>query len=64
MVMGAVLSGYPTRAQPHEGNCERMSSRLHGCLGATNLIPVHDRGTALPSASKVQISLDRNVRRN
>ena len=64
MVMGAALPGYPTRAQPHEGNCERMSSRLHGCLGATNRIPVHGRGTTLPSPSKVQIFLDRNFQRN
>ena len=30
--MGAALPGHPTRAQPHEGNCERTSSSLHGCL--------------------------------
>ena len=62
--MGAVLPGHPARAQPHEGNCEKMSSSLHGCLGATNQIPVHGWGTTLPSPRKVQNASDRNVRRN
>ena len=62
--MGAALPGYPARTQPHEGNCERTSSSLHGCLGATNRIPVNGRGTTLPSPSKVQNASDRNVRHN
>ena len=53
-----------TRAQPHKGTCKRTSSSLHGCFGTTNKIPVHDRGTALPSPCKVQNASDRNVRRN
>ena len=60
--MGAALPGHLTRAQPHEGNYERTSSSLHGCLGATNQIPVHGRGTTLLSPSKVQNASDRNVR--
>ena len=63
-IMGAALPGHPVRAQPHEGNCERTSSSLHGCFGATNRIPIHGRGTTLPSPNKVQNALDRNVRRN
>ena len=39
--MGAALPGHPARAHPHEGNCERTSSSLHGCLGAINRIPIH-----------------------
>ena len=62
--MGAALPGHPTRAQPYEGNCEKMSSSLHGCLGATNQIPIHGQGTTLPSPSKVQNALERNVLRN
>ena len=62
--MGAAFSRHPTRAHPHEGNCKRTSSSLHGCFGATNRIPVHGRGTTLPSPSEVQNALDRNVRRN
>ena len=62
--MGATLPGHPARAQPHEGNSERTSSSLHGCFGATNRVPVHGRGTTLPSPSKVLNASDRNVRRN
>ena len=28
--------GHPTRAQPREGNGERTSSSLHGCVGIKN----------------------------
>ena len=61
--MGAAFPRHPTRAQPHEGNCKRTSSSLHGCFGATNRIPVHGRGTTLPSPSEVQNASDQNVRR-
>ena len=64
MIMGAAFSGHLARARPHEGNCERTSSSLHGCFGATNRIPVYGRGTTLPSPSKVQNASDRNVRLN
>ena len=30
--MGAAFPRHPTRAQPHEGNCKRTRSSLHGCL--------------------------------
>ena len=62
--MGAAFPRHPARAQPHEGNSERASSSLHGCFGITNRVPVHDRGTTLPSPNKVQNASDRNVRRN
>ena len=62
--MGAAFLRHPTRAQPHEGNCKRTSSSLHGCFSATNRIPGHSWGTTLPFASEVQNALDRNVRRN
>ena len=35
-----------------EGNTERMSSSLHGCVCTTNGVPVHSRGTTLPSPSE------------
>ena len=59
--MGAALPRHPIRAHPYEGNCERTSSSLHGCLGVTNRIPFHGRGTTLPSLNKVQNASDRNV---
>ena len=62
--MGAAFPRHPTRAQPHEGNCKRTSSSLHGCFGTTNRILVHGRGTTLPSPCKVQNASDRNVRQN
>ena len=62
--MGAAFLRHLKRAQPHEGNYKRASSDLHGCLGATNRIPIHGRGTTLPFHSKVQNASDRNVRRN
>ena len=46
--MGAAFPRHPTRAHPHEGNCKRTSSTLHGCFGITNRIPVHGQGTTLP----------------
>ena len=64
MIMGVAFPRHPTRAQPHEENCKRTSSSLHGCFGATNRIPVHGRGTTLPSPSKVQNASDQNVRWN
>ena len=62
--MGAAFLRHPIRAQPHEGNCKRTSSSLHGYFGTTNKIPVHDRGTTLPPPYEVQNASDRNVRRN
>ena len=62
--MGVVFLGHPTRAQPREGNSERTSSSLHGCVGTTNGVPVHDQGTTLPSPSEVQNAPNQNVRRN
>ena len=52
--MRAAFPGHPVRAQPHEGNCKKTSSSLHGCFGTTNRIPVHGRGTTLPSPYEVQ----------
>ena len=60
-IMGAAFPRHPIRAQPHEGNCKRTSSSLHGCFGATNRIPVHGRGTTFPSPGEVHNALDRNV---
>ena len=62
--MGATFSRYPTRAHPHEGNCKRMCSSLHGCFGTTNRIPIHSRGTTLPFSCEVQNALDRNIQQN
>ena len=59
--MGAAFPRHPTRAQPREGNSERTISSLHGCVGTANRVPVHDRGTTLPSPSKVQNASNRNV---
>ena len=62
--MGAKVQRHPTRAQPYEGGCKRSSSSIHGCPGTTNRIPVHGRGAALPSPSKVQDAANRNIRRS
>ena len=62
--MRVAFPRHPRRAQPHEGNYKRTSSSLHGCFGATNRIPIHGRGTTLPSPSEVQNALNRNVRQN
>ena len=62
--MRPAFPGHLTRAQPHEGNCKRTSSSLHGCFSTKSRIPVHGRGTTLPSPCEVQNSSDRNVRRN
>ena len=59
--MGTEVQRHPARAQPHEGSCEGPSSSLYGPLGATNRIPIHDRGATLPSPSKVQNAADRSV---
>ena len=53
----AAFLGHPTRAQPREGNSERMSFSLHGCVGTVNRVPVHGRGTTLPCPSEVQNAL-------
>ena len=63
-IMGVVFPGHPTRAQPREGNSERTSSSLHGCVGTANIVPVHGRGTTLPSPSEVQNASNLNVRHN
>ena len=47
----------------NEGNYKRTSSSLHRYFGTTNRIPVHGRGTTLPSPCEFQNALDRNVRR-
>ena len=62
--MGATFPGHLTRAQPHEGSNERTSSRLHGCVGTTNRVPIHGRGTTLLSPSEVQNVSNRNVQWN
>ena len=62
--MGAAFPRHPTRAQPHEGNCKRTSSSLHGCFGITNKIPVNGWGTTLPSPCEVQNASDQNVQQN
>ena len=62
--MGAAFQRHPVRAQPHEGSCKNTSSSLHGLSSVTNGIPVHSRGAALPSSSKVQNATDRDVRRS
>ena len=55
---------HPARAHPREGNGERTSPSLHGCVGTTNGVPVHGRGTTLPSPNEVQNAPNRNVQRN
>ena len=52
-ILGPAVPGHPTRAQPHEGGCKRSSPSLHGCFGIVNGIPVHDRGTTLPSPDEI-----------
>ena len=37
--MGVAFPGHPARAQSREGNNERTSSSLHGCIGTTNRVP-------------------------
>ena len=32
------VPGLPARAHPREGNSERTSSNLHGCVGTTNRV--------------------------
>ena len=53
MVVGAAFPGHPARAQSHKGNNERTSSSLHGCVGTENGVPVHNRGTTLPSPNEL-----------
>ena len=62
--MGAAFPRHPIRAQPHERNCKRTSSNLHGCFATTNRILVHGWDTTLPSPCEVQNASDRNVRQN
>ena len=62
--MRVAFPGHPARAQPCEGNNERTSSSVHGCLSTTNGVPVQGRGTTLPSPSKVQNASNRNVQLN
>ena len=45
---GNSVQRHPARAQPHERNCKRTSSSLHGRFGVANRIPTHGRGAALP----------------
>ena len=40
-ILGVAILGHPTRAQPHEGGCKRLSPSLHGCFGIANRIPIH-----------------------
>ena len=56
--MGATVPKHPTRAQPHEGGYKRSSPSLHGCSGIANGIPVHSRGTTLPSPDEIQDAAD------
>ena len=53
--MGAAFQRHPTRAQPHEGNCKRTSSSLHGRFGAANRIPVHGRELHFPFPAKFRM---------
>ena len=62
--MVAEVQGHPAGNQPHEGSSKGLSSGLHGRLGTTNRIPIHNRGAALPSSGKVQNVADRDVRWN
>ena len=62
--MGAEVQGHPARTQPHEGSSKGPSSSLYGRPSATNQIPIHSRGAALPSSGKVQNATDRDIRRN
>ena len=62
--MGVEVQGHPARAQPHERSSKGSSSSLYGRLGATNRIPIHNQGAALPSSGKVQNAADQDVRRN
>ena len=62
--MGAEVRGHSARVQPHEGSSKGLSSSLYGHPGATNRIPIHSQGDALPSSGKVQNVVDRDVRHN
>ena len=62
--MGAEVQGHPARTLPHEGSSKGPSSSLYGSLGATNRIPIHNRGVALPSSGKVQNAVDRVILQN
>ena len=59
--MGVEVQGHLARAQQHEGRSKGPSSSLYGCPGATNRIPIHNRGAALPSSGKVQNAADQDV---
>ena len=56
MILGAAVLGHPTRAQPHERGYKSSSPSLHGCVGTTNGVPVHGRGTTLPLPVKFRMS--------
>ena len=62
--MGVAFPTHPTRAPPHEGNCKRTSSNLHGRFSTTTRILVYGRATTLPPPCEVQNASYRNVRRN
>ena len=53
--MRAAFPRHPTRAQPHEGNCKRTSSSLHGWFGTTNRIPVHSGVLHFPLPAKFRM---------
>ena len=53
--MRVAFPGHPIRDQPHEGSSERMSSSFHGCVGTTNRVPVHGRGTSFPLPAKFRM---------
>ena len=53
--MGAAFPRHPIRALPHEGNCKKTSSNLHGCFGTTNRIPVHGRVLHFPFLAKFRM---------
>ena len=59
--MGAAFPRHPKGTQPFEGNSERTSFSLHGCVGTTNRVPVHARGTTLPFPNEVQNASNRNI---
>ena len=62
--MGVAILGHRTRSQPHKRGCKSSSPSHHGCSGSTNGIPVHGRGTTLPSPNEVQNAADRSFRWN
>ena len=53
--MGAAFLGHPTRAQSSEGNSERTSSSLHGCVGTTNRVLVTAEVLHFPLLAKFKM---------